>query len=124
MSNSVMTCIKMNTTIKIKHNNMKEVNDKNFDEVLKNSSKLLMVDFWAEWCGPCRMIGPTMEEISNEYSDQVTVAKCNVDESPNVSRQMGIRNIPAVLFFKDGKVIDRQIGAAAKSIYINKIKNL
>ncbi|MGD0341711.1 MAG: thioredoxin [Bacteroidales bacterium] len=98
-----------------------EVNDGNFDEVVIKSDKPVIVDFWAEWCGPCRMIAPIIEDISKEYSDKAVIAKCDVDNSPQVSARFGIRNIPTVLFFKDGKIADKQIGAVPKSNFIKKL---
>lgn len=101
-----------------------EVNDGNFEEIVLKSDKPVMVDFWAEWCGPCRMIAPALEEISKEYTGKVVVAKCDVDNSPGVAAKFGIRNIPTVLFFKDGKVADKQVGAVPKSNFINKLNTL
>ena len=101
-----------------------EVNDTNFDDVVLKSEKPVMVDFWAEWCGPCRMIAPFVEEISKEFEGKALVVKCDVDSSPGVSTKFGIRNIPTVLFFKDGKVADKQIGATQKASYTRKIEDL
>jgi thioredoxin 1 len=101
-----------------------EVNDTNFDEVVLKSDKPVMVDFWAEWCGPCRMIAPFVEEISKEYEGKATVVKCDVDNSPGVSTKFGIRNIPTVLFFKGGVVADKQIGAVPKSNFVAKLNAL
>jgi thioredoxin 1 len=101
-----------------------EVNDGNFDEVVIKSDKPVIVDFWAEWCGPCRMIAPIIEDISKEYSGRAVVAKCDVDNCPQVSAKFGIRNIPTVLFFKDGKIADKQIGAVPKSNFVNKLNAL
>ncbi|OQC43425.1 MAG: Thioredoxin [Bacteroidetes bacterium ADurb.Bin028] len=101
-----------------------DVTEKNFNSVVLNSSKPVMVDLWAPWCGPCRMISPILEEISDEYSDEIIVAKCNVDENPSITLQYSIRNIPAVLFFKNGDVIDRMIGATNKSGYVKKIQTI
>ena len=101
-----------------------EVNDSNFDEVVIKSDKPVIVDFWAEWCGPCRMIAPIVEELSIEYSGKVVVAKCDVDNSPGVASKFGIRNIPTVLFFKDGKIADKQIGAVPKSNFVTKLNAL
>jgi thioredoxin 1 len=101
-----------------------EVNDSNFDEVVLKSDKPVMVDFWAEWCGPCRMIAPAVEEISKEFAGKAVVAKCDVDNSIGVAAKFGIRNIPTVLFFKDGKVADKQVGAVPKSHFVNKLNNL
>jgi thioredoxin 1 len=103
---------------------MTEVNDNNFEELVIKSDKPVLVDFWAEWCGPCRMISPIMEEISNEYSGKVLVVKCDVDSCPGVSNKYGIRNIPTILFFKDGKVADKQVGAVPKNNFIVKLKAL
>ena len=101
-----------------------EVNDINFDEVVLKSEKPVMVDFWAEWCGPCRMIAPFIEEISKEFEGKAVVVKCDVDNSPGVSVKFGIRNIPTVLFFKDGKVADKQIGAVPKTNFVTKLNAL
>ncbi|HUV00767.1 MAG TPA: thioredoxin [Bacteroidales bacterium] len=101
-----------------------EVNDNNFDEVVLKSDKPVVVDFWAEWCGPCRMIAPIMEEISKEYSGKAVVVKCDVDSSPSITAKFGIRNIPTVLFFKDGKVADKQVGAVPKNNFVSKLNAL
>ena len=101
-----------------------EVNDGNFDEVVIKSGKPVVVDFWAEWCGPCRMIAPIIDEISNEFSGRAVIVKCDVDNSPQVSARFGIRNIPTVLFFKDGKIADKQIGAVPKANFVKKLNAL
>jgi len=101
-----------------------EVNDSNFEETVVKSGKPVVVDFWAEWCGPCRMIAPIIEELSREYSEKVVVTKCDVDNSPAIAARYGIRNIPTVLFFKNGAVADKQVGAAPKNIFVNKINAL
>lgn len=101
-----------------------EVNDGNFDEVVLKSDKPVIVDFWAEWCGPCRMIAPIIEDLSKEYSGRAVVTKCDVDNSPQVAAKFGIRNIPTVLFFKDGKIADKQVGAVPKSSFVSKINAL
>jgi thioredoxin 1 len=100
------------------------VNDDNFDDVVIKSDKPVLVDFWAEWCGPCRMIAPIIEEISNEYSERALVVKCDVDNSPGVAARFGIRNIPTILFFKDGKVADKQVGAVPKNNFVAKLNAL
>jgi thioredoxin 1 len=101
-----------------------EVNDGNFDELVVKSDKPVIVDFWAEWCGPCRMIAPFIEEISDEYSGKAVVVKCDVDSSPNVAAKYGIRNIPTVLFFKNGNVADKQVGAVPKNNFVSKLNAL
>lgn len=101
-----------------------EVNDDNFEEIVLKSDKPVIVDFWAEWCGPCRMIAPIMDELSREFSDKAVIAKCDVDNSPVVTAKFGIRNIPTVLFFKDGKVADKQVGAVQKNVFLNKLNAL
>ena len=101
-----------------------EVNDNNFDELVLKSEKPVMVDFWAEWCGPCRMIAPVIEEISNEYLNTALVLKCDVDNSPAIATRYGIRNIPTVLYFKGGEIADKQIGSAPKNTYTAKLDAL
>lgn len=103
---------------------MLDVNDINFDEVVLKSDKPVLVDFWAEWCGPCRTIAPFMEEISKEFEEKVVVVKCDVDNSPEVTMKFGIHNIPTVLFFKDGKIADKQVGAVPKNNFIAKLNVL
>ncbi|HKC69936.1 MAG TPA: thioredoxin [Bacteroidia bacterium] len=92
-----------------------EITDGNFESVVKNSDKLVLVDFWAEWCGPCRMVGPIVEELAKEYDGKAVIGKLNVDNNPNVSMEFGVRNIPTILFFKNGKVVDKQVGAVPKA---------
>lgn len=96
--------------------------DANFSEAVINSDKLSVVDFWAEWCGPCRMVGPIIEELATEYNGQVNVGKVDVDNNRQVSLNYGIRSIPTVLFIKNGQVIDKIVGAASKAIYKQKIE--
>lgn len=101
-----------------------ELNDSNFSEALAQS-KPMVVDFWATWCGPCRMVGPVVEELAKEYEGRVLVAKVNIeDESDGLVAQFGIRNIPTIIFFKDGQVVDRSVGAVPKAVLEEKIKAL
>ena len=101
-----------------------EVDDVNFDEVVIKSDKPVLVDFWAEWCGPCRMISPIIEEIAVQFEGKALVVKCDVDSSPGVAAKFGIRNIPTVLFFKDGKIADKQVGAVPKNNFLTKLNAL
>lgn len=100
-----------------------QITDANFEELAKGD-KPLIVDFWAEWCGPCRMITPIIEELATEYEGKVVIGKLNVDENDDVVAQFGVRNIPTVLFIKNGEVIDKHVGAAQKSILEDKLKAL
>lgn len=101
-----------------------EVNDANFEEVVVKSDKPVLVDFWAEWCGPCRMVAPIVEEISKEYDGRALVVKCDVDNNPGVAAKYGIRNIPTILFFKNGQIADKQVGAVPKSNFVAKLDAL
>jgi thioredoxin 1 len=101
-----------------------EVTDSNFEEVVINSDKPVIVDFWAEWCGPCRMIGPIVKEISEEYAGKALVGKVDVDSNPQTQAKFGIRNIPTVLFFKGGQIVDKQVGAVPKSVLTSKLEAL
>jgi thioredoxin 1 len=101
-----------------------EVTDSNFDTVVLQSDKPVLVDFWAEWCGPCRVIGPLVKEIAEEYGDKVVVTKLDVDSNPAVTNKFGIRNIPTVLFFKNGQVVDKVVGAVPKSQLVSKLQPL
>lgn len=100
------------------------VNDTNFEELVLNAGKPAMVDFWAEWCGPCKMMLPIVEEISTEYADKLVVAKVDVDTCQGIAMKYGIRNIPTILFFKDGNVVDKQVGAVQKSALIAKVESV
>ena len=99
-----------------------DVTDDNFDTEVLKSSKPIVVDFWAEWCGPCKQIGPTLEEISNEMSDQIIIAKHNIDNEPNTPTKFGVRGIPTMLLFKEGELKATQVGATTKSNIVSWIK--
>jgi thioredoxin len=99
-----------------------EYTDSNFKEKVLDSDKLTMIDFWAEWCGPCRAIGPVVEELSKEYDGEVNIGKVNVDQNPQLSINYGITSIPAILFVKEGKVVDKLVGAQPKSNFVKKIE--
>ncbi|MDN5202980.1 thioredoxin [Fulvivirgaceae bacterium BMA10] len=97
-----------------------EITDSNFEEII-GSEKPVLVDFWAEWCGPCKMIGPVVEEIAGEYEEKAVIGKVNVDENPEVSAKFGIRSIPTLLVFKNGEIVDKQIGAVPKAVLTQKL---
>ena len=98
------------------------VNKNNFNQEVLNSDKPVLMDFWAPWCGPCRMVGPIIDELATEYEGRVTIGKMDVDNNNDVVAQFGIRNIPTVLFFKDGKMVDKVVGATAKDKFVEKIE--
>lgn len=100
------------------------VNDTNFEELVLNAGKPALVDFWAEWCGPCKMMLPIVEEVATEYADKLVVAKVDVDNCQAIAMKYGIRNIPTILFFKDGVVVDKQVGAVQKSALIAKVESV
>lgn len=100
------------------------VNDSNFEEVVLKAEHPVLVDFWAEWCGPCKMMLPIVEEVAKEYEGKITVAKVNVDEAAGTAAKFGIRNIPTILFFKNGEVADKQVGAVPKTTLVNKVNAL
>lgn len=100
-----------------------EITDNNFKEILAEG-KPVVIDFWAPWCGPCKMVGPIIEELAGEYEGKVLIGKCDVDDNDDVAGEFGIRNIPTVLFFKNGELVDKQVGSAPKPTYVQKIEAL
>ncbi len=101
-----------------------EFTDANFEQLALNSDKPVMIDFWAEWCGPCRMVGPIVEEMASEYDGKAVVGKVNVDENPDISARYGIRNIPTIVFLKGGEMVDKSVGAVPKNVLTEKIDAL
>lgn len=99
-----------------------EITDSNFEETVLQSDKVSMLDFWAEWCGPCKVIAPIVEELANEYEGKAIIGKVDVDNNSEVAMKYGIRNIPTVLFIKNGEVVDKQVGAVPKNVLENKLK--
>jgi thioredoxin len=116
-------CLEIGPKILKKENIMEIiVNDANFEvEVLKSELPVL-IDFWAPWCGPCHMVSPIVEEMANEYAGKLKVCKINVDEAPGVSRQYAIRAIPTLMVFKDGEMVDQQVGVVPKGVLEDKVK--
>ena len=100
------------------------VSDADFQEVVLNSDVPVVLDLWAEWCGPCRMIGPIIEEMSGEYGGKAKMVKMDIDANPKTPVKFGVRNIPTVLFFKGGEVVDKQVGAVPKSVFVEKLEKL
>lgn len=99
-----------------------EFTDANFEEQALQGDKPVIVDFWAEWCGPCKMVGPIVEQIAGEYDGKAVVGKLNVDNNPETAGKYGIRSIPTILFLKNGEIVDRQVGAVPKDVLVNKLE--
>ena len=100
-----------------------EITDNNSKEILAKGTPVV-IDFWAPWCGPCKMVGPIIDELAKEYEGRVIMGKCDVDENSDLPAEFGIRNIPTVLFFKDGALVDKQVGAVAKPAFVEKVEKL
>jgi thioredoxin 1 len=101
-----------------------EITSANFEETVLKSDKPVLVDFWAEWCGPCRMVGPIVDELHTDYDGKAVVGKVNVDDQQEIAAQYGIRNIPTILFFKNGEMVDKNVGVAPKADLAKKIDAL
>lgn len=102
----------------------KEITVSNFDEVVIQSKQPVMVDFWAQWCGPCKAIGPIIEELNNDYAGKAVIGKVDVDANQELAVRFGIMNIPTILFFKDGQIVDKLKGAAPKKEFQNKLNSI
>lgn len=100
-----------------------EINSDNFQKVMA-SDKPVVIDFWAEWCGPCRMVGPIVEELATEYEGRAVIGKCDVDSNDAIAAQFSIRNIPTIIFVKGGQVVDKQVGATTKAALAEKLEKL
>jgi thioredoxin 1 len=101
-----------------------QITNENFDELVKNSEDLVMIDFWAKWCSPCRMLGSIVDEIANDYEGKASVVKVNIDENPDITSRFAIRSIPTVLFTKGGEVKDRSVGMVSKNVLTEKMNAL
>ena len=101
-----------------------EFTAENFENLALNSDKPVISDFWAEWCGPCRMVGPVVEELANDYDGRAVVGKVNVDQHGDISMKYGVRNLPTILFLKGGEVVDKSVGAVPKNVLIEKLNAL
>ena len=101
-----------------------KITDSNFEELVLKSDKPVLIDLWAEWCGPCRMIAPYVEQIATEYEGKAVVGKVDVEQCPEISSRFGIRNIPTLLYFKGGEVVDKQVGATSKAALAAKLDAL
>ncbi len=99
-----------------------EITDSNFEELVLKAEKPVVIDFWAVWCGPCRQVGKIIDEIGEDYKDKVIIGKVNVDNNSGITAKFGIRNIPTIIFFKNGEVVDKQVGAVPKQTLVNKIE--
>lgn len=101
-----------------------EITDSNFEELVTKSDKPVLIDFWAEWCGPCRMVGPIVNDLATEYEGKAVIGKVDVDNNPAITNKFGIRNIPTILFIKNGEVVDKQVGAVPKNVLAAKLESL
>ena len=100
-----------------------QITDQNFEEI-KAEGKPIVLDFWAPWCGPCKQVGPYIEELAEEFKDTVNIGKCDVDENADLPGEFGVRNIPTILFIKNGEIVDKQVGATTKAVLAEKVKAL
>ncbi|MEI6821999.1 MAG: thioredoxin [Bacteroidota bacterium] len=100
------------------------ITDQNFEEVVLKSDKVVLIDLWAEWCGPCRMVGPIVEEMAKEYEGRAVIGKLDVDNNPETTNRFGVRNIPTILFIKGGEIVDKQVGAVPKAVLTKKLDAL